>query len=89
MIPKTMRAVQVTGKEQIEVRERPVPDLFDENSILLRNEAVSICNQTEGTTRCAGTSGEVRAIDFNFNRRTATTLARPINASRRSPVFNW
>jgi len=42
-----MRAVQITGKEQIEVREIPVPGLFDEKSILIKNEAVGVCAQTD------------------------------------------
>lgn len=62
MIPKTMKAVQITGKEQIEVREIPVPELFDEKSILIKNEAVCICNLTdlhifEGTHNYNGPEG--------------------------------
>ncbi len=47
MIPKTMKAVQITGREKLEVREVPVPELFDEKSILIKNDAVCICNLTD------------------------------------------
>ncbi len=42
-----MKAYQITGVETGQVNEVPVPELADENSILIKNEASIICNMTD------------------------------------------
>ena len=47
MIPKKMKAYQITGVETGAVFEINVPELKDDNSILIKNEAACICNMTD------------------------------------------
>jgi len=61
-IPATMKAYQINGKNEGFINEIPVPELFDENSIIIKNEAAIICNMTdshifEGSHEPNGPSG--------------------------------
>jgi NADPH:quinone reductase-like Zn-dependent oxidoreductase len=47
MIPETMKAFQFAGTNQVGVYDVPVPELKDENSILIKNDAAIICNMTD------------------------------------------
>ena len=47
MIPETMKAFQLIGKNEAGIFEVPVPELKNENSILIKNDAAIICNMTD------------------------------------------
>ncbi len=47
MIPEKMKAYRITGEETGGVFEIDVPKLRDENCILIKNEAATICNMTD------------------------------------------
>lgn len=79
MSQKTMKAVQITGKEKVEVREIPVPELFDEKSILIKNDVVCICNLTdthilEGTHNYNGPVGTT--LPFTLGHEICGTVAK-------------
>jgi len=46
-IPETMKAGVVTSPGKLEIKEVPVPALWDDRSILIRNEVTCICNLTD------------------------------------------
>ncbi len=47
MIPEKMKAFQFVGKNQVGIFDVPVPELKNENSILIKNDAAIICNMTD------------------------------------------
>ena len=46
-IPKTMKAGIVTKPGKLEIKEVPVPQLWDDKSILIKNEVTCLCNLTD------------------------------------------
>ena len=71
MIPKTMKAYQITGVETGQVNEIPVPELKNEDSILVKNEASIICSMTdlhifEGVHEPNGPSGWDMPMPFTL-----------------------
>jgi L-iditol 2-dehydrogenase len=46
-IPKTMKAGVVTKPGKLEIKKVPVPELWDDKSILIKNEVTCICNLTD------------------------------------------
>jgi len=46
-IPKMMKAGVVTAAGKLEIKEVPVPQLWDDKSILIKNEVTCICNLTD------------------------------------------
>lgn len=81
MIPATMKAYQITGKDAGQVNEIPVPDLFDENSVLIKNEASIICNMTdthifEGVHEPNGPSGWDMPSPFTLGHESAGIIVK-------------
>lgn len=71
MIPETMKAYQITGVEAGQVNEIAVPELKNEDSILVKNEAAIICSMTdlhifEGVHEPNGPSGWDMPIPFTL-----------------------
>lgn len=80
MIPKTMKAFQITGKERGEVREIPVPELQDD-CILIKNEAATICNMTdihiyEGVHEPNGPSGWDMPLPFTLGHENSGIVVK-------------
>lgn len=47
MISSTMKAAYVVGNNKVEVRETATPKLWNDNSILIKNRATSLCSLTD------------------------------------------
>jgi 2-desacetyl-2-hydroxyethyl bacteriochlorophyllide A dehydrogenase len=81
MIPKKMKAFQITGVEKGEVREIDVPELKDEKSVLIKNEAATICNKTdlhiyEGVHEPNGPSGWDMPLPFTLGHESAGVIVK-------------
>lgn len=81
MIPQTMKAYQITGKDSGQVNEVAVPELFDENSVLIKNEAAIICNMTdshifEGVHEPNGPSGWDMPSPFTLGHESAGIVVK-------------
>ncbi len=81
MIPETMKAYQITGKDAGQVNEIPVPELFDDNSVLIKNEASIICNMTdshifEGVHEPNGPSGWDMPSPFTLGHESSGIIVK-------------
>jgi 2-desacetyl-2-hydroxyethyl bacteriochlorophyllide A dehydrogenase len=76
-----MQAFQITGVEQGEVREIDVPELKDEKSVLIKNEAAIICNKTdlhiyEGVHEPNGPSGWDMPLPFTLGHESSGIVVK-------------
>lgn len=81
MIPKMMKAYQVTGKNQGEVKEIPVPELQDESAILIKNDGAIICNMTdthiyEGVHEPNGPTGWDMPLPFTLGHESSGIVVK-------------
>lgn len=81
MIPEKMKAYQITGVESGEVFDINVPELKNENSILIKNEAACICNMTdshifEGVHEPNGPTGWDMPLPFTLGHESSGQVVK-------------
>ena len=81
MIAETMKAYQITGVNTGQVNDVPVPELKDDQSILIKNEAAIICNMTdshifEGIHEPNGPNGWDMPVPFTLGHESSGIVVK-------------